>query len=60
MFIDPYLSLLTDDVVAGRASEAHFRRCVVMLGGSRLVGTVVAQLALTPGARLIAVVADRL
>ena len=60
VFIDPYLSLLTDDVVAGRASEAHFRRCVVMLGGSRLVGTVVAQLVLTPGAKLIAAVADRL
>lgn len=60
VFIDPYLSLLTDDVVAGRATEAHFRRCVVMLGGSRLVGTVVAQLVLTPGAKLIAAVADRL
>lgn len=60
VFIDPYLSLLTDDVVAGRATEAYFRRCVVMLGGSRLVGTVVAQLVLTPAARLIAAVADRL
>ncbi len=60
VFIDPYLSLLTDDVVAGRASEAHFRRCIVMLGGSRLVGTVIAQLLLTPAARLIAAVAGRL
>jgi hypothetical protein len=60
VFIDPYLSLLTDDVVAGRATEAHFRRCVVMLGGSRLAGTAIAQLLLLPGARLIAIVADRL
>jgi hypothetical protein len=60
VFIDPYLSLLTDDVVAGRATEAHFRRCVVMLGGSRLAGTVIAQLILIPAARLIVAVADRL
>jgi hypothetical protein len=60
VFIDPYLSLLTDDVVAGRASEAHFRRCIVMLGGSRLLGTVIAQLLLIPAARLIAAVAARL
>jgi hypothetical protein len=57
VFIDPYLSLLTDDVVAGRTSEVHFRRCIVMLGSSRLAGTVLAQLFLTPAARLIAAVA---
>jgi hypothetical protein len=60
VLIDPYLSLLTDDVVAGRASEAHFRRCIVMLGGSRLAGTILAQLILVPAAKLIVVVADRL
>lgn len=60
VFIDPYVSLLTDDVVAGRASEAHFRRCIVMLGGSRVAGTIIAQLVLTPAARLIAAIADRL
>lgn len=60
VFIDPYVSLLTDDVVAGRASEAHFRRCIVMLGGSRVAGTIIAQLVLTPAARLIAALADRL
>ena len=57
VFVDPYLSLLTDDVVAGRASEAHFRRSIVMLGGSRLVGTLLAQLVLTPAAGLIAAIA---
>ncbi|MEP6706910.1 MAG: lipid II flippase Amj family protein [Pyrinomonadaceae bacterium] len=60
VFIDPYVSLLTDDVVVGRASEAHFRRTLVMLGGSRLAGTIMAQLVLTPGARLIVAIADRL
>jgi hypothetical protein len=60
VFIDPFISLLTDDVVAGRSSDAHFRRCIVMLGFSRLVGTIMAQLFLTPGAWLIAAVADRI
>jgi len=60
MFIDPYISLLTDDVAAGRTSQAHFRRCIVMLGASRLVGTIIAQLVLVPGAWLIAAVADRI
>lgn len=60
VFVDPYLSLLTDDVVAGRATDAHFRRAVVMLGTSRLAGTIIAQLALTPAARLIAVIAGQL
>jgi hypothetical protein len=58
VFIDPYLSLLTDDVVGGRTSEAHFRRCIVMLGSSRLAGTVIAQVVLSPAARLIAAVAN--
>lgn len=60
VFIDPYLSLLTDDVAAGRTTEAHFRRCVVLLGISRLAGTVLAQLFLIPGAILIVFVADLL
>lgn len=60
VFVDPYLSLLTDDVVAGRATEAQFRRSVVMLGSSRMAGTVIAQVVLTPAAHLIAAVAVRL
>jgi hypothetical protein len=60
VFIDPYLSLLTDDVNSGRATEAYFRRCIVLFGISRIVGTVIAQLLLVPGARLIAYVAKLL
>ncbi|HZE72969.1 MAG TPA: lipid II flippase Amj family protein [Pyrinomonadaceae bacterium] len=58
MFIDPYLSLLTDDVTAGRATPGHFRRCIVLFAVSRVVGTVLAQLFLIPAAKLIAVVAE--
>jgi hypothetical protein len=53
VFIDPYLSLLTDDVVGGRETETYFRRCVVLFAGSRLIGTVLAQLLLVPAARII-------
>ena len=49
-FIDPYLSLMTDDVAAGKVEESYFRRSVVWLTGSRLVGTVLAQVILVPAA----------
>jgi hypothetical protein len=52
--VDPFLAMLTDDVVAGRSSEASFRRAVVGMLGSRLAGTVLAQLLLLPSAQLIA------
>jgi hypothetical protein len=60
LFIDPYLSLLTDDAVSKRVSEADFRRSIVFFGVSRFGGTVIAQLALIPGAKLIALVAQLL
>jgi len=60
MFIDPYISLLTDDVEAGRTSEPQFRSLMVMLGMSRLVGTTLAQIVLTPAAQLIATIADHI
>ncbi len=49
VFIDPYLSVLTDDVMDGRTSEPSFRRAVVWLAGSRILGTLMAQLMLVPG-----------
>jgi hypothetical protein len=60
VFIDPYLSLLTDDVVAGKATNAFFRKCVILFAASRLVGTLLAQLLFVPAARAIAVVAELL
>jgi Alternate to MurJ len=57
VFIDPQMSVMTDDVVEGRATESHFRRAIVWLVGSRLAGTVLAQLILVPAAMLIAGVA---
>ena len=57
-FIDPYLSLMTDDVVAGKVEESYFRRSVVWLTGSRLVGTVLAQVILVPAAFWIVALAE--
>jgi hypothetical protein len=58
--IDPYLSVMTDDVVEGRISDGYFRRSIVLLIGGRLAGTVLAQLLLVPAALAIVYVAERL
>jgi hypothetical protein len=60
VFIDPHLSIMTDDVVEGRTTEAAFRRAVVWLAGTRVAGTLVAQALLVPAAILIAFTAGRL
>ena len=52
--VDPFLAMLTDDVVAGRQAEPAFRRAVVAMLGSRPAGTALAQLLLLPSAHLIA------
>lgn len=41
--IDPQLSVMTDDVVEGRIDPGLFRRTIVWLPISRLVGTIIAQ-----------------
>jgi hypothetical protein len=60
VFIDPHLSIMTDDVIEGRTSEAAFRRAVVWLAGTRVAGTLVAQALLVPAAILIAFTAGHL
>ncbi len=56
--IDPQLSVMTDDVVEGRVSEALFRRTIVWISFSRLAGTVLAQALFLPAAQLVAVIAN--
>lgn len=58
LFIDPQVSMLTDDVVDGQMSEASFRRSIVWISGSRLVGTLLAQALFVPAALAIAWVAQ--
>ncbi len=59
-FIDPYLSLLTDDVTAGERGEPYFRRSVIWLTGSRFAGTLLAQFLLVPAALWIIALSDLL
>jgi|ERR1700733_412199 hypothetical protein len=46
VFIDPQMSVMTDDVVEGKTTESHVRRVVLWLVGSRLAGMLLAQLVL--------------
>lgn len=55
--IDPQLSVMTDDVIDGRVSDALFRRTIVWISFSRLAGTLLAQAVFVPAAGLIAWVA---
>lgn len=55
--IDPQMSVMTDDVVEGRTTDAQFRNAVVWLVGSRLAGTLLAQAFLIPAALAIAFIA---
>ncbi len=57
--IDPQLSVMTDDAVEGRVSEALFRRTIVWISFSRLLGTILAQLLFLPAAQLVAWIAFR-
>lgn len=60
LVIDPQLSVLTDDVIEGDLSEASYRRAIVWISGSRLAGTLLAQLLFVPAAIAIATVANAL
>jgi len=57
VFIDPFLSVMTDDVVLGKTSESRFRRYIVYMVFARVIGTVIAQIMLVPAAKIIALVA---
>ncbi len=57
VFIDPHLSVMTDDVLEGRVAESRFRQAIVWLVGSRLAGTILGQALLVPSAMVIASIA---
>lgn len=58
VIIDPYLSVLTDEVVEGKYSESEFRATIRYMVLARLLGTVIAQFLLVPFAHFIAFVAE--
>ncbi|MCH5689091.1 lipid II flippase Amj family protein [Niabella sp. W65] len=57
VFIDPHLSVMTDDVTIGKCAESTFRRYIVYMTIARLLGTFLAQLLFIPGAELLAYLA---
>jgi len=57
IFIDPFISMLTDDVIKGECSELHFNRCIIFIVGGLISGTILAQFLLVPAAELISTVA---
>jgi len=54
VFIDPYLSCLTDDVIESKFSESAFRRIIKFMVISRLLGTLLAQVLFVPFSKFIA------
>lgn len=57
IFIDPFLSIMTDDVVLGKTKESLFRKYIVYMVFARVLGTIIAQFIFIPSSRLIAWIA---
>lgn len=58
LFVDPYLSVLTDEVVEGKFSETDFRDCVIGMVGTRIIGTGISIFLLIPASNAIVFVAQ--
>jgi hypothetical protein len=54
LFIDPQLSVMTDDVTLGKCSESTFRKYIIYMSMARLLGTILAQFIFLPGATFLA------
>lgn len=57
VFIDPSLSVMTDDVIDGKCSEQDFRTCVVGMVASKTIGTFSALLLFLPATYIIVFIA---
>ena len=58
IFIDPYISMLTDDVINGECTQVQFDKCISFLVGGLIVGTMLAQFLLVPAAKIISFIAE--
>lgn len=58
IFVDPYLSVRTDDVLEGTLKEAEFRRLVIGMVGSKVTGAALAIPLLVPAAKIIVLIAS--
>lgn len=57
IFVDPFISMLTDDVIKGDCPELQFDRCIIFIVGGLIAGTILAQLLLVPAAEVISFIA---
>lgn len=57
VFVDPFVSMLTDDVIRGECSEVQFNRCITFIVAGLIVGTLLAQAILVPAAQIIGFIA---
>src|SRR3546814_20376339 len=58
-FIDPQLSVMTDDAVEGKVEEADFRRAITLISLSPLERTILAQALLPTAATSISLATGR-
>ena len=58
IFIDPYLSIMTDDVIEGKCDKEYFRSCVIGMVGSKVIGTFAALPLIIPAAYIIVFIAN--
>lgn len=58
--IDPFLSVMTDDVIRGERPEIEFSRCIIFIIGGLFAGTILAQFILVPASEIIAFIAKLL
>lgn len=57
IFIDPYLSMMTDDVIKGECTELEFNRCIIFIVAGLIVGSILAQFILVSASNLIVIIA---
>ncbi|MDS0524375.1 lipid II flippase Amj family protein [Clostridium sp. SHJSY1] len=57
IFIDPELSVMTDDVIEKKCTEQDFRTCIMAMVGSKVIGTFAAVLFFIPSSYLIVYIA---
>ncbi len=57
LFVDPHLSILTDEVIEGKYNVADYRGCVIGMVGSKIVGSALTFAIFIPAAHLIVFIA---
>lgn len=58
VFIDPFISMLTDDVLNGECDIAYFNKCITFIVASLILGSILAQFILVPASSIIAFIAQ--